>query len=47
MKDALKKLYYLKGQASHIVNMLHLADCVLFFFNTVFGKKSVVIPSAT
>lgn len=43
MKDALKKLYYLKGQASHIVNMLHLAECLLFFFfNTVFGKKKKV-----
>lgn len=39
MKDALKKLYYLRGDVSHIVNILHSADCMLFLLNIVFIKK--------
>lgn len=32
MKDALKKLYYLKGQASHIVLICYFRQIACFFF---------------
>lgn len=41
----IKNFCYLRGRVLYIVNILYSVDCMFFFFNIIFGKKSVVILS--